>query len=146
MRLARDLGAVVRSTGRRRWLAIEALGALLRARLDTARAPAHYTKFLGEMGGEARAPDEEQQRIAVEIGRVVANVAARMPFRALCLQQALAVRRMLDRRGVPAVVYLGLAKEAHGGQRDAHAWVEAGSRVVSGNMDLDRFAVIGVFA
>lgn len=131
-------------------LALEAGAELLRARLATLRAASHYTRLLGAASDNNRTADAapQQEHDAAEIGAVVERVARWMPFRALCLQQAIATRRMLARRGLPAVVYLGLALDAHArssGNESAHAWVRTGGRVVIGDTDLDRFAVVGTF-
>lgn len=146
MATARDLSAFARAPWRRRALALEAVWELLRARIDTARPATHYTRHLGDLKGKAVAPDPDQVARAAEIGHMVARVAPWMPVRAVCLQQALAVRRMLRRRGLPAVVHLGLARAPRDGQREAHAWVKAGSTVISGDVDLDRFVVVGEFS
>lgn len=146
MARGRDLRAFLRASGRRRGVIFEAVWELIRARIDTLRPAEHYTSRLGRLDAEAAEPTDEQAGRAADIGRLVERVARWLPFKTLCLQQAIAVRRMLDRRGVPAVVYLGLAKEARGGQREAHAWVKTGPRVVSGDVDLARFAVVGVFS
>lgn len=147
MRPVADARAFLRAPAARRRLAIEAVGELIRARIDTALPAAHYTRRLGRLGTRAMPAGPGDEALAAEIGSIVAAAARAMPFRARCLQQALAVRRMLSRRGVPATVYLGVARS---GTADAigaaHAWVEAGGRVVSGDTDLDRFAVVGVFA
>lgn len=144
------LTSFFRLPSRFKGLALEAGGELVRARLDTLRPAAHYTRHLGELGGEVIQADPAQEAMALEIGFVVDRVADKMPFRALCLQRALATRRMLRRRGVPATVYLGLLRDPVK-RRDAtdgspaHAWVQTGTRVVSGDDDLDRFAIVGAF-
>lgn len=132
-------------------LALEAGWELARARIATSRPAAHYTRLLGASASDnAPAPAApEQEQAAAEIGAVVERAARWMPFRALCLQQAIATRRMLDRRGLPAVVYLGLARDPaarSAGDEPAHAWVRTGGKVVMGDTDLDRFAVVGTFA
>ena len=138
---------------RLQWLALEAGWQLVRARIDTLGPASSYTRHLGEMAREADEPSPhatpEQETTAVEIGAVVARAAPWMPFRALCLQQALATRRMLRRRDVPAVVYLGLAvdpADRTSSQDPAHAWVQTGQLIVNGDGDLERFAVVGTFA
>ena len=138
--LRSGLAAFMRATGPRRMLALEAARELARARGETRRPGARYARGLALLDGPAAPVEARDQALAAEIGAVVAAVAAAAPFRALCLEQALAVRRMLVRRGVPAVLHIGMAQESGG--RDAHAWVTAGDRVVSGHADLGRFTVI----
>jgi hypothetical protein len=152
---AASLGAFLRAPGGRRALALEAAGELARARLVTLLPARVYTSEFGVMGGADAAPpggepapgDAER---AAEIGRMVENVARAMPFRALCLQQAIAVRRMLRRRGVPATVMLGVSRNAADRAEPrkgaaAHAWVAVGGRVINGDADLDRYTVVARF-
>lgn len=122
---------------------------LTRARIQTLRATKRYISDLGELGKDPDAADSDQVTQAQEIGHMVSIVARATPFRAVCLQQAIAVRRMLSRRGIPAKVYLGLSTDAAQNSvqdsRDAHAWVQAGPSVVAGDQDLNRFAVVATF-
>ena len=46
---------------------------------------------------------------ARDIRWAIALAASRVPFRAVCLQQAVAAKLMLRRRGIPATVRFGLA-------------------------------------
>ena len=54
-----------------------------------------------------------------------------MPFRAVCLPQAMAARIMLSRRGIASVLHFGAAK---GKEQpiDAHAWLDAAGVEVTG--------------
>lgn len=146
--------AFLRAPAGKRRLALEALAELARARLVTLMPARVYTADLGVL---AAAPAEEAEAAgaadcerAAEIGRVVAAVAGAVPFRALCLQQAIAVRRMLRRRGIPATVHLGFSRglrQAVEGRADlaAHAWVTVGRRVVNGDANLDDYTVVARF-
>lgn len=149
------LAAFLRAPMRRRLLALEAVAELSRARLVTLLPSRIYTGDLGPLspasGAEAAASvTPEQEEAAAAIGGVVAGVAAQVPFRALCLQQAIAVRRMLARRGVPARVFLGVSRDpanplAAANGLAAHAWVEVGGRAVSGGGALEQYAVLARF-
>jgi hypothetical protein len=156
MKLGRWISAFVRAPAVRKVLALEAAWELLRARILTLRPATAYSPALGTLveteppAGPPAGPVSGRAE-AEEIGHVVEVVGRCLPFRALCLQQAIAVRRMLNRRGIPAVVYLGIARDrvdraqADLGQA-AHAWVVVGSRVVSGDGVLDRYAIVARFA
>ena len=61
-----------------------------------------------------------------------------------CLPRALATQSLLERRGVPARLRLGLAKSENG-TIEGHAWVESDGRVVIGGTDLDRYTTIESF-
>jgi len=149
-KLWRNLRAFVMAPGWRKKLALEAGWELTRARIQTLRATKTYITDLGEIGKTPpdAAPDQVSQ--AQEIGEVVRCAANLAPFRAVCLQQAIAVRRMLSRRGIPSTVFLGLStsgksEPSNDDGRDAHAWVKTGPCVVSGDNDLDRFAIVATF-
>jgi len=152
MKLARRIGAFARAPATRKGLALEAAWELLRARILTLRPASAYSPALGTLvETEPPASPVAGRAEAEEIGHVVAVVGRCLPFRALCLQQAIAVRRMLTRRGIPAVVYLGVARDqADRAQADlgraAHAWVAVGSRVVSGDGVLEKYAIVARFA
>ena len=59
------------------------------------------------------------------------------PWRSLCLEQALAARWLLWRRGLPTTLHLGVAKQ--GDQLTAHAWLECDGVLVTGARGMARF-------
>jgi len=76
-------------------------------------------------------PATREAALAAEVGWAVGRAARHLPLRLLCLSQALAARRMLERRRVASVLHFGVA---HRPLRpfDAHAWVNAGGVKVIG--------------
>lgn len=141
-------------------MAIEAAFELALARINTLGPARHFTSFMGELEGRPISASAEQQSQASRIGYIVAQTARLMPFRSVCLQQVLASRRMLNRRHIPATVYLGvlpdqMPKASPGGDAPgdalpgsaAHAWVKSGDRVVNGDTtDLNKYVVLGIFS
>ena len=81
------------------------------------------------------APDPaltEAQRTAIRrIRWAIGAVAPVLPFRTLCLQQAIAARTMLERRGIGSVLHLGVDQSRPDGLQ-AHAWLDAGGLGVTG--------------
>ena len=146
MRAARPVLRFLRAPLRKKGVALEAVLALGAARLVTL-LPARY--YLGRPSAEPAAPGRGRGDPA-EIGRVVAGVAAVVPIRSACLQQALALRWMLGRRGWRPVLHLGLNRnpaaraDPKAGQA-AHAWLTLDETVVLGGHDLDRYAALGRF-
>lgn len=69
--------------------------------------------------------------IAEEISRAVTQAARHVPFRAVCLPQAMAARAMLRRRGVRGVIHFGAARGVQN-RLEAHAWVDAAGIKVTG--------------
>jgi len=79
-------------------------------------------------------PVKEAAHDPAEVERVawlVPRVAARLPFRADCLVQALAARRWLARAGIATELTIGTRKDPVAGFV-AHAWLRHGETTVTG--------------
>lgn len=87
--------------------------------------------------------DRDQRAIAQTIQWAIRAVARRLPWHPVCLPQALTAQWMLRRRGVTSTLYLGIAP---GSRYDAHAWVRAGSLIVTGGPLRPEFVVVSTFA
>lgn len=74
-------------------------------------------------------PMAQQQDVQL-IGWAVTRAARYVPFRAVCLPQAIAAKAMLSRRGIASVMHFGVAKMA--AELKAHAWLDAGRIEVTG--------------
>ncbi len=138
---------------RRRLLAIEAVAWLLLARLALifipfprlARrlgtfVPPNDARALQARGGGTR----DAALFAEEIGWAVTRSARYVPFKAVCLPQAMAARVMLKRRGVSSVLHFGAGK-GQDKPLDAHAWLDAAGVEVTGYPVAKGFAEIGCF-
>ena len=94
-----------------------------------------------------RGPKISNQARANKVRRVrwaIIASAARVPWRALCIQQGLAAQFMLRRRGIPSVLYYGAAQDDRDGL-SAHVWVRDGDVDVIGGEIADRFTVLATF-
>lgn len=99
---------------------------------------------LGRHMAESPALDDQGTTSRVVRIRWAVETAARhLPWKPVCLPQAVAAQWMLRRRGIASTFYLGV-NPAEG--LDAHAWVRAGSIIVTGGPRQDRFAVVSSFA
>lgn len=75
--------------------------------------------------------DDRQAALVDRVTYVIPRVAARLPWRADCLVQALAAERWLNRKGIATMITLGVPKEKPN-TFEAHAWLSAGDRIVTG--------------
>lgn len=145
------LAKFLRSPWRKRARACEAAALLCLAGMLTLLPPRSYTRWFGGLNAPTvpeAPPDDIRQ--AREIGRLVARVAEGLPFKLKCLETALALRQMLVRRGIPAVVHLGVNRSPDHranlkDQRAAHAWVSVGGEVVSHGGDVSEYAMVAHF-
>ena len=140
-RAGRKLSVLVKLRGAERTLMIEAMALLALARmwlvatpfpkvaqrLGTAHSP--NDREPASMAGLSAADEATARSVGVAIDRASKNV----PFRAVCIQQAVAAKMMLRRRGIPCVLHFGVAKNAATGeQMRAHAWLDVTHVPVTG--------------
>lgn len=83
----------------------------------------------------------DQLRRARLVGWAVERLSPRRPWRAKCLAQAVSAKWMLQRRGLPSTLYLGVD---HGETTwlEAHAWLRCGGEFITGEPQHERFQVI----
>ncbi len=91
-------------------------------------------------------PSPDEQEVAREVGWAVTRAARYVPFKAVCLPQALAARRMLKRRGIASVLHFG-AIPGDGADRrlEAHAWLDTAGVEVTGYPVARNFTEVGCF-
>jgi Transglutaminase-like superfamily len=139
------VAAALRLSPADRRRALEAGVQLTRASLELAMMRSTRTvELLGAVrnGDRAEPVGATGQREAESLGRAVAAVARRLPWHPTCLRQALAVQRMLRRRGIASRLHLGVAGA---GVNAAHAWVTVDGRPVVGRRGSERFVPIAAF-
>jgi hypothetical protein len=136
---------------RRRLLVLEAAACLLAARLALVFIP--FPRLAGWLGTFVPPTDQRAARasatprdveLAKEIGWAVTRSARYVPFRAVCLPQAMAAQAMLKRRGVASVMHFGAGKGSDK-PLDAHAWLDAAGVEVTGYPVAPNLAEIACF-
>jgi hypothetical protein len=124
----------------RKMLIVEAAARLLAARVKLLLVPFPVlARRLGDfvpptdprvIAARTAGGTEHKQTIET-IAAVVALAARNVPFKAVCLPQAMAAKAMLDRRGIASVMHFGagfgIAKNI-----DSHAWLDAAGIPVTG--------------
>ncbi len=99
---------------------LAAYGPLLRAvRRDDLPAMARAAR--ATRGARRSTRPEAAHPTAVWLGRVVRRFFDVLPMDARCLIRSLVLLRLLERRGIPARLVIGVASD---GPFSAHAWVE----------------------
>ncbi len=139
MALMRDL-RLAKEVGRKRWLALGR--AALELGIARLRLRSRHTHRVmnAARARPAAAPrlSPVQAQLVDEVAFAIPRVAVRLPWRADCLVQALAAERWLRRSGIAATLVIGVDKDG-AAALDAHAWLQAGDRIVTGG-DVARFA------
>lgn len=75
--------------------------------------------------------------LPARVAWAIPRIAARVPWRADCLVQALAARRWLARKSIASNLCIGTRKDRCSGF-EAHAWLCVDQRVITGG-DIDEF-------
>jgi len=89
------------------------------------------------------------QETARSVGWAVRTAANFTPWNSTCLVQVLAAQRMLRKRAVSGVFYLGAATGSNaieGVALDAHAWLKCGDQFITGEQGHERFTVVSAFS
>jgi hypothetical protein len=138
---------------RRQLLVVEACASMFVARVSLAIFP--FRRIARGLGAfvpptdprvlaQAEDAPVEQVRVARAVGWAVRSSAPYMPFRAVCLQQAIAAQAMLRRRGIASVMHFGAGK-SDDKPIDAHAWLDAAGVKVTGYPVAATFSELGCF-
>lgn len=131
-----------------------------RHRLDTAPVPSPGPEGRGaprwpaggdrrRLPGESECPGRQDEnrgalppeaRVPRRVGRIVGKVARRLPFRALCLPQAMAAQWMLRRRGVRSQLVFGARRgTAPDRALEFHAWLIVAGECVIGAGEVETY-------
>ncbi len=89
---------------------------------------------------------EEEMRIAQKVGEAIMRASVNTPWESACLAQSLTVQKMLQKRGIPGVFYLGAVKDEESKEKmKAHAWTQCGDIIITGASGHEAFTVLSVF-
>ena len=90
--------------------------------------------------------NEEEMEMAQKVGHAIVRAAAYTPWESACLAQSLTAKKMLQKRGIPGVFYLGAAKDEESEVKmKAHAWTQCGDAIITGAGGHEAFTVLSVF-
>jgi hypothetical protein len=139
---------LLRKFWRLRWqdrlLVVEAILYLAVAGFGIALLPFRHVAVLAAR--PTRRPQPPPQECLRKVRRIrwaILATARRVPWRALCFEQGLAAQLMLRRRGIPSVLYYGVAQDRS--SLFTHVWVRYGDADVVGGATAHRFAILATF-
>ena len=102
--------------------------------------------ILPEFKDELFNKNDYNRQIIENIVWSVTAASKYIPLSGLCLIQALAAHKMLKKRSISGLLYLGVGKD----QKDqnklvAHAWVKYNNKTITGGANLDKYAVVSLY-
>ena len=90
--------------------------------------------------------NEKEMKTASKVGQAIMRASAYTPWESACLAQSLTAQKMLQKRGIPGVFYLGAAKDEESeAKMKAHAWSQCGDTIITGAGGHEAFTVVSVF-
>ena len=149
------LCAFVRAPAAVKVMALEAVLLLLLARLLIKYVPMRRWRHRLSTAQEPGGPPPEGRRLGRKVARVVRRVARHVPFRAVCLPQAVAAQWMLRRRGISSCLFFGARRRLRpatappenrpASGMDFHAWLTVGDACVLGGAERDTYVALPPF-
>jgi len=89
--------------------------------------------------------NDEEMDMAVKIGKAIRKASAYTLWESTCLAQSLTVQKMLQKRRIPGVFYLGAMKDDESKENmRAHSWSQCGETILTGGSSKE-FTVLAVF-
>ena len=96
--------------------------------------------------GEVMPLNDKEMKTALSVGQAITRASAHTPWESACLAQSLTAQKMLQKRGIPGVFYLGAAKDEESEEKmKAHAWSQCGETIITGGGGHEEFTVLSVF-
>ena len=90
--------------------------------------------------------NEKEMKTAQKVGQAIMRASAYTPWESACLAQSLTAQKMLQKRGIPGVFYLGAMKDEESKEKmKAHAWSQCGDTIITGGGGHEAFTVLSVF-
>jgi len=90
--------------------------------------------------------NEQEMKTAQQVGQAIMRASAYTPWESACLAQSLTAQKMLQKRGIPGVFYLGAMKDEESEEKmKAHAWSQCGDTIITGGGGHEAFTVLSVF-
>ena len=90
--------------------------------------------------------NEDEAAVAAQVGEIIGRAASNTPWESVCLAQSLTAQRMLKKRGIPGVFYLGVMKDKEN-DKDVrgHAWSRCDETIITGAKGHEDYTVVSVY-
>jgi len=89
---------------------------------------------------------EDQKEAVAMIRKVMMSASANTPWNSTCLVQSLSAKKMLQKRGISGVIFIGVKKkEDRCDEMLIHSWTKSGDQIVTGNEELEAFKVLSIY-
>ena len=128
MRLLRKPRTFLALSGADRWCLCEAMLLLGLARSAVLIFP---FRFIAGWLSRTHETSNCDEAMVLQVSWAVRNAARNVPWKSLCLVQAMAAKAMLARRGCGSACHIGATFDPNG-KVIGHAWLSVGGKVILG--------------
>ena len=130
-----------------RWLLIEGAANLCFLRLILTLVP--FKHLVPSLEKPISVPDielnQDTEKLVKKVRWAVRVISQRIPWKPSCLENGIAAKRILQHRHIPSTLFLGVAKNNQN-LLEAHAWLQCGTFIVTGEFDHQRYLKILSFS
>ncbi|TVY05628.1 lasso peptide biosynthesis B2 protein [Paenibacillus cremeus] len=89
--------------------------------------------------------EESNKKHLIQISQSIHIMSRYTLWESMCLVQAIAAMKMLERRNIESTIYFGTSKDKDG-RLIAHAWLRSGPYFITGFKGMEKFTVVNKFA
>ncbi len=90
--------------------------------------------------------DAKEMKTALLVGQAIMRASVYTPWESACLVQSLSAQKMLQKRAIAGVFYLGAMKDEKSKEKmKAHAWSQCGDSIITGDNGYEAYTVLSVF-
>lgn len=90
--------------------------------------------------------NDDQAAVAAQVSEIIGRAANNTPWESACLVQSLTAQRMLKKRGIPGVFYLGVMKDNENDKNVlGHAWSQCDETIITGAKGHENYKVVSVY-
>jgi len=105
-----------------------------------------FNSVLGEFRKEIDAETNDDQIQLIEVLRKnIGRLKKRFPWKVKCFEEAIAVKKVLEKYQVKSTIYLGVSKDKNS-KLIAHAWLKIGKNFITGEKGHEKFTVVGFYS
>lgn len=103
-------------------------------------------KFAAHLGTEVKKEElPPSAASSINVANAVSRSARVIPWRFKCYEQAFTAKVMLRRRKIGTLLFFGVRKDPVTRNIEAHAWLKAADRIVTGAKGSKSFEIIAIF-
>ena len=127
-----------------KWMLLEVLFLSAKYRRQMLYQPfAEISPAIGTLGLETDRNSADDP-VVFHVRRAIDIVCKRTIWESMCMVRALTAKKMLNRRGFPCTLYMGVAKDSDG-KMIAHAWCRCGKIYVTGGNGHKKYTVTAIY-